>query len=75
MAKVRRHQKASLVVKLLTLAVMVDTLAKMVDERPLNWGHYVLFVYNWEHENCQLYGVAGCPLFRGVLKVMKSREK
>ena len=53
----------------------MDTLAKMVDERPLNWGHYVLFVYNWEHENCQLYGVAGCPLFRGVLKVMKSREK
>ena len=24
-------------------------------------------MYNWDHENCLLYGVAGCPLFRGCL--------
>ena len=25
----------------------------------------LLLVYNWDRENCPLYGVAGCPLFRG----------
>ena len=24
-------------------------------------------MYNWDHENCPLYGVAECPLFRGCL--------
>ena len=25
----------------------------------------VMFVYNWERENCPLYGVAGCQLSMG----------
>ena len=24
---------------------------------------------HWEHENCPLYEVAGCPLFRGCLSI------
>ena len=28
------------------------------------------FVYNWKYnENCPLYKVAGCPLFRGCLSI------
>ena len=27
------------------------------------------FVYNWDHESCLLYGVAGCPLFRDCLSI------
>ena len=27
------------------------------------------FVYNWKHENCPLYKVVGCPLFRGCLSI------
>ena len=49
----------------LTTAVMVDNLAEKVDKCPLNRGRYVLLAYNWDRENCPLYGVAGCPLFRG----------
>ena len=26
-------------------------------------------MYNWDRENCLLYGVAGCPLFRGCLSI------
>ena len=26
-------------------------------------------MYNWDCENCLLYGVAGCPLFRGCLSI------
>ena len=26
-------------------------------------------MYNWDHENCPLYGVVGCPLFRGCLSI------
>ena len=33
---------------------------------PLN---RVLLAYNWDRENCPLYGVAGCPLFRGCLSI------
>ena len=29
----------------------------------------MLLAYNWDHENCLLYGVAGCPLFRGCLSI------
>ena len=29
----------------------------------------MLLAYNWDHENCPLYGVAGCPLFRGCLSI------
>ena len=25
--------------------------------------------YNWDRENCPLYGVAGCPLFRDCLSI------
>ena len=48
---------------------MVDNLAEKVDECQLYWGRKVLFAYNWDHENCLLYGVAGCPLFRGCLSI------
>ena len=24
---------------------------------------------NWDRENCPLYGVVGCPLFRGCLSI------
>ena len=44
---------------------MVDNLAEKIDMYPLNWGHYVLFVYNWEHEKCPLQEVARCLVFRG----------
>ena len=47
-------------------ATMVDNLEK-VDECLLNWSRKVLFAYNWDLENSPLYGVAGCPLFRGCL--------
>ena len=26
-------------------------------------------MYNWDRENCPLYGVVGCPLFRGCLSI------
>ena len=26
-------------------------------------------MYNWDRENCPLYEVAGCPLFRGCLSI------
>ena len=48
---------------------MVDNLAEKVDECPLNRDRLVLLVYNWDRENCLLYGVAGCPLFRGCLSI------
>ena len=48
---------------------MVDNLAEKVDACPLNWDCKVLFAYNWDRETCPLYGVAGCPLFRGCLSV------
>ena len=54
---------------LLTAAVMVDNLAEKVDECPLNRGREVLLAYNWDRESCPLYGVAGCPLFRGCLSI------
>ena len=28
-----------------------------------------MLAYNWDRENCPLYGVAGCPLFRGYLSI------
>ena len=39
----------------------MDNLAEKVDECQLNRGHY--------REKCRLYGVAGCPLFRGYLSI------
>ena len=54
---------------LLTQAAMVDNLAEKVNECPLNRGHEVLFAYNWNCENCRLYGVVGCPLFRGCVTI------
>ena len=48
---------------------MVDNVAKMVDECPLNRGCQLLFAYNWDHENCPLYGVVWCLLFRGCLSI------
>ena len=53
----------------LTTAAMVDDLAEKVDEYPLSQGHSVLFAYNWDLEKCTLYGVVGCPLFRGCLSI------
>ena len=40
----------------------MDNLAEKVDECALNRGRKVLLV-----GHCPLYGVAGCPLFRGCL--------
>ena len=28
-----------------------------------------MLAYNWDREHCPLYGVAGCPLFRGCLSI------
>ena len=28
-----------------------------------------MLAYNWECENCPIYRVAGCPLFRGCLSI------
>ena len=48
---------------------MVDKFGEKVNECPLNRGRRVLLEYNWDHEKCPLYGVAGCPLFRGCLSI------
>ena len=48
---------------------MVDNRAEKVDECLLNRGRKVSFAYNWDRESCPLYGVAGCPLFRGCLSI------
>ena len=50
-------------------AAMVDNIAEKVDKCPLNQDQYVLLAYNWERENCSLYGVVGCLLFRGCLNI------
>ena len=60
---------------LLTTAATVDNLAEKVDKCPLNWGHYILFVYNWDCKNCLLYRVVGCPLFRGCLSTEVNRRR
>ena len=39
----------------------------MLDASMTRRGRKVLFAYNRDSENCPLYGVAGCPLFRGCL--------
>ena len=52
----------------------MDNLAEMVNECPLNRGRRVLFAYNWDHENCLLYGVVGCPLFRCCLSIEANRR-
>ena len=47
----------------------MDNLAIKVDDCPLNRDRQVLFAYNWDRENCPLYGVTGCPLFRDCLSI------
>ena len=47
----------------------MDNLVEKVDKCPLNRGRCILLVYNWDRENCPLYGVAGYPLFRGCLSI------
>ena len=48
----------------------MNNLAKKVDECLLNRGRRVYIACcNWDRENCPLYGVAGCPLFRGCLSI------
>ena len=47
----------------------MDNHAEKFDECPLNRGRLVLLACNWDRENCPLYGVAGCPLFRGCLSI------
>ena len=42
----------------------MHNLAEKVDKCLLN-----LFVHNWDHKNCLLYGVVGCLLFRGYLSI------
>ena len=53
----------------ITTAAMAGNLFEKVDECPLNWGHWVLFAYNWDCEKTLLYEVAGCPLFRSCLSI------
>ena len=48
---------------------MVDNLAEKVNDCPLNRGRWVLLAYNWDHESCPLYRVAGCLLFGGCLSI------
>ena len=50
---------------------MVDSLAEKVDECPLNRDRCLrtIAVRTCDRENCPLYGVAGCPLFRGCLSI------
>ena len=48
---------------------MVDNLAEKVDECPMNWGRYVLLMYNLDPENSLLYGEERCPLFRSCLSI------
>ena len=31
-------------------------------------------MYNWDRESCPLYGVVGCLLFRGCLKIEVNRR-
>ena len=42
---------------------MVENPAEKIDECPLTG------VVEWDRENCPLYRVAGCPLFRGCLSI------
>ena len=46
----------------------MDNLGEKVDECLLNRGRLVLLAYNSDCENCPLYRVAGCPLFRVSVK-------
>ena len=53
---------------------LLDTVEKCVKVTQVRLSVYlhvckVLFVYDWECENCPLYRVAGCPLFRGCLSI------
>ena len=48
---------------------MVDSVGEKVDECLLNRGRLVMLAYNWDRENCPIYGVAGCPLCRGCLSM------
>ena len=47
----------------------MDNLAKKVDDCPRIGIVKYLFAYNWDRESCPLYGVVGCPLFRGCLSI------
>ena len=48
---------------------MVDNPAEKINRVSANRGCWVVLAYNWDRENCPLYGVAGCPLFRGCLSI------
>ena len=55
--------------KLLTIAMMVDNLVEKIDECLLIGAiEYCLRTIR-DHKNCPLYGVVGCPLFRGCLSI------
>ena len=43
----------------------MDSLAEKVD----GVIKQVLLAYSWDRKNCLLYGVAGCPLFKGCLSI------
>ena len=45
----------------------VDHLVEKVDKCPGSLS--IFFAYNWDREKCPLYGVAGCPHFRGCLSI------
>ena len=54
---------------------MVDNLAENVDECPLNWCPYVLFVYKWERKKSVQYTELRGVHYSGVSNVLKSMEK
>ena len=47
----------------------MDNLDEKVDNCPVNQGRRVLLACNWDRKKCTLYGIAGCPLFRGCLSI------
>ena len=54
-------------VKFLNPAAMVDNLAKKVDTKS-GIVNYCLHIIG-STKNCLLYGIVGCPLFRGCLSI------
>ena len=46
----------------------MDILAEKVDECPLNQGHLVLFVYNWDPKKLSVIRSSGVSGVQGLIK-------
>ena len=53
------------------IAVMVDNPGEKVDECPLNRGHLVLFVYNWDPKKLSVIQSSGVSAVDRLLEVLK----